>query len=42
MSQRYNVVRGIYNTMRIGLLRYEEDQRDGERKVRGARNFIVQ
>ncbi len=43
VSQGYKTVRGGYIAMRIGLLRYEEkDRRDRERKVRGARNFIVQ
>ncbi len=42
VSQRYKGVRGSCITVRIRLLRYEEDQKDRERKVRGARNFIVQ
>ncbi len=43
VSQRYKGGRGRYMTGRITLLRYEEEQRrDRERKVRGARNFIVQ
>ncbi len=43
VSHGYNSGSGGYMTMRIGLLGYEEEQRrDRERKVRGARNFIVQ
>ena len=42
MSQGYKDVRGVHISWRMILLSYEEGQRDGERKVRGARNFIVQ
>ncbi len=43
VSQGYKDVRGGYMAMRMRLLGYEEEERRSkERKVRGARNFIVQ